>query len=72
MPHDLPPRHAVYQQTARWIRAGSFEDMVHDLRALLRKAAGRDEQPTAAVLDGRTLQSTPETMAGLHFVVFVS
>src|SRR3712207_7894742 len=36
LPHDLPPWEAVYQQTQRWLRAGVFEEMVHDLRALLR------------------------------------
>jgi transposase len=61
MPHDLPPWYTVYQQTQRWIRAGVFEAIVHDLRHLLRLAAGRDEEPTAAIYDGRTMQSTPES-----------
>jgi len=61
MPHDLPPWHTVYQQTQRWLKAGVFEAMVHDLRVLLRVAAGRNEQPTAAIFDGRTIQSTPES-----------
>lgn len=61
MPHDLPPWHTVYQQARRWIEAGVFEDMVHDLRALLRLAKGKNEQPTAAIFDGRTVQSTPES-----------
>src|ERR1044071_3866238 len=63
MPHDLPPWAAVYQQSQRWLRAGCFEAIVHDLRALLRLAAGRAEQPSAVILDGRTLQSTPESGA---------
>jgi transposase len=41
MPHDLPPWSIVYQQTQRWLKAGVFEAMVHDLRALLRLAVGR-------------------------------
>jgi len=61
LPHDLPPWPAVYQQTQRWLAAGCFEAIVHDLRVLLRLAAGRAEQPTAVVLDSRTLQSTPES-----------
>jgi transposase len=61
LPHDLPPWWVVYQQTQRWIEAGVFEAMVHDLRVLLRLADGRQEQPTAAIFDGRTLQSTPES-----------
>jgi len=61
MPHDLPPWHTVYQQAQRWFKAGVFEDMIHDLRALLRLAKGKQVQPTAAIFDGRTLQSTPES-----------
>lgn len=63
MPNDLPPWHTVYQQARRWLKAGVFEAMVHDLRAVLRLAKGRAEQPTAAVVDSRTLQSTPESGA---------
>jgi transposase len=63
LPHDFPRWEAVYQQTQRWLAAGSFEAIVHDLRALLRVAAGRDAQPTAVIFDGRTLQSTPESGA---------
>jgi transposase len=63
MPHDLPPWWIVQQQAARWIAAGVFAAMVDDLRVLLRVAAGRQARPTAAVLDSRTLQSTPESGA---------
>lgn len=61
MPHDLPPWAAVYQQAQRWYKAGVFEAIVDDLRALLRLVQGRSEQPTAVILDSRTLQSTPES-----------
>ena len=61
IPNDLPPWFTIYQQTQRWIKAGVFEAMVHDLRAVLRLAKGRKEQPTAAIFDSRTLQSSPES-----------
>ncbi len=61
VPNDLPPWEAVYQQTQRWLKARVFEAMVHDLRVLLRLAAGRKEQPSAAIFDSRTLQSSPES-----------
>ena len=60
LPGNFPPWPAVYQQTQRWIGAGVFEDMVHDLRVLLRWLQGRADTPTAAILDSRTSQSTPE------------
>jgi transposase len=61
MPHDLPPWKIVYEQTQRWLKAGVFEALVHDLRALLRVAQGRNAQPSAAIFDSRTLQSSPES-----------
>src|SRR5215208_2529158 len=61
MPHDLAPWKAVYQQTRRWISAGVFEEIVHDLRLLLRLSEGRASDPKAAILDARTLRSTPES-----------
>lgn len=61
MPNDLAPWQTVYQQAQRWIGAGVFEEMVHDLRALLRLAKGKQAQPSAAIFDGRTVQATPES-----------
>jgi transposase len=61
LPHDFPPWAAVYQQARRWLSAGAFEAMAHDLREVIRVAAGRNPCPTAAILDGRTIQSTPES-----------
>ena len=63
LPNDFPPWAAVHQQTQRWIKAGCFEAMAHDLREVLRIAAKREAQPTAAILDSRTLQSTPSSGA---------
>jgi transposase len=63
LPHDLPPWPTVYQQARRWIEAGAFEAAVQDLRALLRVLKGREAQPTAAILDARVIQSTPESGA---------
>lgn len=61
MPHDFPAWSAVYQQTQRWLAAGSFEALAQDLRAVLRIADGRDPEPTVAIIDSRTLRSTPES-----------
>src|SRR3954468_14365249 len=60
MPNDLPPWHTVYQQTQRWIEAGVFEAIVHDLRRLLprgprpcaRAPRGDPGQSDAAVQPG--------------------
>lgn len=63
LPNDLPPWFTVYQQTQRWLKAGVFEAIVHDVREVLRVAQGRQPQPSAVILDSRTLQSTPESGA---------
>jgi transposase len=61
LPADFPPYEAVYQQARRWMRAGVFEVMAADLRKLLRMLQDRAIAPSAVILDGRTLQSVPES-----------
>ena len=59
--HELPPWSTVPQQAQRWIKAGCWEAMAQDLRAVLRLLADRDAEPTAVIHDDRTMQSTPES-----------
>jgi transposase len=61
IPNDLPPWSSVHQQAQRWIKAGCFEAMAHDLRKVLRLLAQRPEEPRAVIVDGRSLRSTPES-----------
>ncbi len=63
LPTNFPPWPTVYQQTRRWLDAGGFEALVHDLRWLLREAQGRAGQPSAAIVDARVLPSSPESGA---------
>jgi len=61
LPQDFPDWTVVYQQARRWMQAGIFEQMAHDLRVIVRRLEERNAQPSAVILDGRTLQSTPES-----------
>jgi transposase len=61
--NDFPPWQAVYQQFRRWNEAGCFEALVQDMRSIIRAAQGKAGQPSAVVLDGRTLQSSCESGA---------
>ena len=61
LPNALPPWAAVSHQTQRWLRAGVFETLVPDVQLVLRVAEGRREQPSAALLASRPLQSSPES-----------
>lgn len=61
IPNDLSPWRAVYRQARRWIKAGVFETIVHDSRLVLRVCQGKRAAPTAAIIDSRTIRSTPES-----------
>ena len=63
LPHDFPRWDAVHRQTQRWLRAGCFEAMAHDLRELLRFLHQRNARPTAAIDDSRTVSSSCESGA---------
>lgn len=67
LPHDFPDWTVVYQQVRRWMQAGVFEEIAHDLRVILRLVNERNPQPSATIMDGRTLQSTPESGARAGF-----
>src|SRR4051812_12684802 len=63
LPGDFPPWPAVYQQARRGGGGGGFEGVGHDPREGIRGAGGREPTPAAGGLDGRTIQSTPESGA---------
>lgn len=60
-PHDFPPAETVRLLAHRWFEAGCLENVPHDLRLLSRVAKSRSRDPTAIIVDSRTLQSTPES-----------
>ena len=61
LPNDLPPWSLVYQQCNAGWKAGCHGKMVHDLRVLPGLADGRKAHPSAAIIDSRTIQSTPSS-----------
>lgn len=67
LPHDFPPWTAVYQQAQRWMLAGVFEAVTHELRVIVRIIEDRESQPSGVIFDARTMQSTPESGARAGF-----
>ena len=61
LPHDFPPYKLVHQQLMRWFERGCFENLAQDLRSLVREDPLKEGVPTVAIVDSRTLQSTPES-----------
>jgi len=59
----LAPALALVPWTGLRIAAKVFSDIIADLRELIRLGHDRLAQPTAVILDSRTLQSTPESGA---------
>jgi transposase len=58
VPHDLAPWWVAYRWYRSWAADGTW-DTVHDrLRAQVRVAAGREPEPSAAVLDAQSIKSS--------------
>jgi transposase len=56
LPKNFPPWGTVYWHFARWRKDGSL-DRLHDaLRDEVRRAEGRDAQPTAAIIDAQSVK----------------
>ncbi|MEU8924878.1 transposase [Kitasatospora sp. NPDC048545] len=68
LPHDLPPKSAVYYYFALWRDDGTTE-AIHDLlRWQVREMRRRHEDPTAVVLDSQTVWAStnaPKDTTGL-------
>ena len=57
LPHDLPPWGTVWASFRRWRDDGTL-DLLHDaLRARARTEAGRDPDPSAAILDSQSVKT---------------
>jgi transposase len=63
LPHDLPPRSTVHYYFAKWTADGTLETAMQHLREQSRRAAGREAQPTAAIIDSQTVKSVEATVA---------
>jgi putative transposase len=58
MPHDRPPWQTVYHDFRRWRLDGTWEHLNAALRERVRRQAGRDPTPKAAIIDSRSVKTT--------------
>ena len=58
LPHDLVPKGTAYDYFARWHDDGTWLKVVAALRGQVRAEAGRDESPSAALIDSQTVKAT--------------
>ena len=58
LPHDLPPWQTVYHYFRQWRKEGHWQKMNDALRTKVRKHAGKEESPSAAILDSQSVKTT--------------
>lgn len=63
MPVDFPPWDTVYAFFQRWNARGLPQRLVDTLRGQLRRKNGRDEQPTAAIVDSQSVKAADTVAA---------
>ena len=56
LPHDFPPHSAVWQQYRRWRDNGTLEAVHEALRGEVRRQAGKEPTPSAAIVDSQSVR----------------
>ena len=57
LPNDLPPKSTVYGYFRKWVQSGLWENINNKLRPKCRKKAGRNPDPTAAIVDSQSVKT---------------
>lgn len=58
MPHDLPKWQTAYGYFRQWTKTGVWERINAALRDVVRVAAGKASEPTAAIIDSQSVKTT--------------
>ncbi len=61
LPHDFPPWSTVYYHFRRFRSSGLWSLILKGLHAAERKRAGKDPQPTAAIMDSQSIKTVEES-----------
>jgi transposase len=65
LPKDLPPRSTVNDYFCRWNYDGTLDRIHHALYIGCREMAGRENSPTAAIIDSQSVKSAEKGGARL-------
>lgn len=57
LPKDFPPWKTVYGYLRRWRLDGSWDAAMLALREVARQKAGRNKEPSVAIIDSRSVKS---------------
>ena len=69
IPKDLPPKSTVNDYFSRWDFDGTLDRIHHALYVKCRELAGREANPTAAIIDSQSVKSAEKGGAGLTLMV---
>ena len=58
MPHDFPPWQTIYHYHRLWRLQGVWETMHTKVHELLRQQEGREETPSAGIIDSQSVRTT--------------
>jgi putative transposase len=58
LPPGFPPWQTTYGYFRAWTKAGVWQKALTELREEARRAAGRDGQPSAAIVDSQSVKTT--------------
>jgi len=58
LPHEFPPWQTIYHYFRTWRLDGTWERINSVLRERLRAMAGREETPSAAIMDSQSVRTT--------------
>ena len=58
LPHDFPKWQLVYVYFRQWEQDGLWQRLNDQLREAVRQQAGREKQPSAAIIDSQSVKTT--------------
>jgi putative transposase len=58
LPHDFPNWNTVYTYFRNWRKDGTWQKLNDALRREVRTLAGREAEPSAAILDSQSVKTT--------------
>jgi putative transposase len=57
LPCEFPKWQLVYYYFQKWNREGVFEELLDDIRNIVRKALGKNKSPSVGVIDSQSVKS---------------